>query len=175
MTAHQEAFLSADVVPAPPALGELVVTVHGTPVGQGNLTRNQHGAVYDKTKGLRPWRVALKTGIEDVLATQPGQFRPFHDRGVPVHVEMTFTFTRPGSHYGTGRNAGRLRELAPPHFTGMPDLDKISRAGLDALVEAGAIQDDRQVISLVAAKCYPGGHVDALAIPGAVIRMRPVL
>lgn len=168
MTARQEAFLPAELVPAPRA-DEVVITVHGTPVGQGNLIRNQHGAVYDKTKGLRPWRVVLKSAIEDALTGQP---QPLHDRGVPVHVEMTFTFTRPGSHFGTGRNAGRLRELAPWHFTGTPDIDKIARAGLDALVEAGAMQDDRQVVALVVAKCYPGGHVDALQIPGAVIRLR---
>lgn len=169
MTAHQEAFLPGEVVPRPQA-DELVITVHGTPVGQGSMTRNAHGALYsDNAKRLRPWRVAMKSAIEDALTGQP---QPLHDRGIPVQVTVTFTFGRPGSHFGTGRNAGRLRDLAPWHFTGLPDLDKAARSCLDALVEAGAVQDDRQVVALVAAKCYPGGHVDALAIPGAVIRLR---
>jgi crossover junction endodeoxyribonuclease RusA len=168
MTAHQEAFLPADVTPRPEA-DELLVTVHGTPVGQGSMTRNQHGALYSDNKRLRPWRVELKHAIDLALQGQP---MPLHGRGVPVQLQVTFTFKRPGSHFGTGRNAGRLRDLAPWHFTGTPDLDKCARAVGDALVEGGALADDSQIVSLVAAKAYPGGHVDALAIPGAVIRLR---
>lgn len=176
MTAHQEAFLPADVVPAPRA-DEVVITVHGTPVGQGSMTRNQHGALYsDNAKRLRPWRDTVVSAAREAIEEMHGERPlPLFGRGTPLHVGMVFTFKRPTSHYGTGRNSCLLKDSAPAEHVGFPDVDKAQRAILDALSAAGVWHDDRQVSRVTeAARVYPGGHADALDVPGAVIRIRAV-
>ena len=40
---------------------------------------------------------------------------------------MNFRFVRPKSHYGTGRNAKKLKPSAPPHHTQKPDATKLLR------------------------------------------------
>jgi Holliday junction resolvase RusA-like endonuclease len=171
------------VMPVPAAAVEvgigdhLVVVAHGLPVGQGSMTRNQHGALYStNAKKLRPWRDTLTSGAREAIEEMHGDRElPLFARGTPVHVGMTFTFPRPASHYGTGRNAAALKATAPMEYIGFPDVDKAIRAVLDAFSAAGVWDDDRQVSRVIeAARVYPGGHRDALAIPGAVIRVRAV-
>jgi Holliday junction resolvase RusA-like endonuclease len=71
----------------------------------------------------------------------------------PVGVALDFYFARPKSHYGSGRNAQLLRKGAPDYHTTKPDIDKLSRAVLDAITGI-LIRDDRQVVTLDAAKHY---------------------
>lgn len=67
----------------------------------------------------------------------------------PLRVGLLFTLPRPKSHYGKRG----LRPAAPPYPAGHPDLDKLTRAVLDALT--GVIfGDDAQVVSLAAEKVY---------------------
>lgn len=183
MTAHQEALADVGVMPVPAAAVEvgigdhLVVVARGTPIGQGSMTRNQHGALYsDNAKRLRPWRDTLLAAAREALEEMHGDRPlPLFARGTPVHVGMVLTFKRPTSHYGTGRNACALKASAPSEHVGFPDVDKAQRAVLDALTAAGVWQDDRQVSRITeAARVYPGGHPDALDVPGAVIRIRAV-
>lgn len=170
-------------MPIPPAAVEvgirdhLVVIAHGTPIGQGSMTRNQHGALYsDNAKCLRPWRDTLVTAAADAIEAMHGDVDlPLFGRGVPVHLGVVFTFGRPQSHYGTGRNAAVLKASAPVEYIGLPDIDKAVRALLDAMTAAGVFHDDRQVSRLTHVdRVYPGPARDALAIPGAVIRIRAV-
>ena len=72
----------------------------------------------------------------------------------PVHVWLTFCFARPASHYGTGRNAGKLKPSAPPFHTKAPDVDKLARLVLDAMENAGIVANDAQVIQLQAGKAW---------------------
>ena len=73
---------------------------------------------------------------------------------------IDFIFTRPESHYGTGRNSGILRDDAPPFPTSrrIGDIDKLVRTILDALAAAEVIVDDQIVASLTAEKrwCLAG-------------------
>lgn len=71
----------------------------------------------------------------------------------PVDVALTFYLTRPKNHYGTGRNAERLKQSAPSFPAVHPDIDKLTRAVLDALTGI-CFEDDRQVVGLVVAKRY---------------------
>lgn len=184
MTAHQEA-LAADlcVMPVPAAAAEvgirdhLVIVAHGAPVGQGSMTRNQHGALYSSNaKQLRPWRDTLTNGAREAIEEMHGDVElPLFGRGVPVHLGVVFTFARPASHYGSGRNSVVLKPSAPNEHVSSPDVDKLLRSVLDAMTAAGVWHDDRQVSRIVeAARVYPGGHADALTISGAVIRIRAV-
>jgi Holliday junction resolvase RusA-like endonuclease len=172
VTAHQDALLATEPAPVRAAVGELVVVVHGQPHGQGSKKMVPGGRfISDNDKRLRPWRQAVHTAAVDALGDVS---LPVFVRDEPVEVEVTFTFARPASHYGTGRNSGVLKASAPRHYTGTPDVDKALRAAYDSIVSAGTMHDDRQIVRTIGAKTYPGGHPDALDVPGAVIRVRAV-
>lgn len=71
----------------------------------------------------------------------------------PVRVRFSFYFPRPASHFGSGRNIGTLKSSAPVCHTKKPDVDKCSRACLDALT--GIVwKDDAQVVSKLVTKDY---------------------
>lgn len=72
----------------------------------------------------------------------------------PVRVSVVFTFARPKSHYGTGRNADRLKDAAPEFHTQPADVDKLSRLLLDSLEMAGVVRNDSQVWTLDAVKAW---------------------
>lgn len=145
----------------------LILTVHGTPAPQGSKTRNRAAAMYESSAKVKPWREAVKTAALDALSYDIC-WSPLIE---PVRVEVTFTLARPKHHYGTGRNAGVVKASAPQHPTGKPDVDKTTRATLDALTDAGVWRDDSFVTSLTATKAYPFSGPDALPHPGAVIRV----
>ena len=71
-----------------------------------------------------------------------------------VSVDVVFTFARPKSHYGTGRNADVVKESAPEHHTQAPDSDKLSRLILDSLEMAGVLVNDSQVWHMTASKAW---------------------
>lgn len=183
MTAHQQDALDPDlgVQPLPAAALEvgirdhLVIVAHGNPAGQGNLVRSKHGVLYSSNaKLLKPWRDTLGSHAREAMdEMHPGALLPLFPRGTPVSVGVVFTFARPASHFGSGRNAAVLKPSAPREHVSVPDIDKLLRGALDALTAAGVWDDDRQVCRVTeAARVYPGGHHDALHIPGAVIRIR---
>ncbi len=51
----------------------------------------------------------------------------------PVTLKLIFLQTRPKNHYGTGRNAGILKDSSPEYPVMQPDMDKLNRAIGDAL------------------------------------------
>ena len=174
MTAHQQP-LSDDVLVLAPAQPELRIVVHGTPTPQGNMVRGQWGGVYEKNaKKLQPWRDSVAAAARDAMeGTWPDLDLPLHPRGTAVAIMLTFTLDRPGGHFGTGRNAGVLKDSAPAIPTGRPDLDKLVRAAIDSLAAAGVMKDDTQVGQILARKFFTHSEAgDALDIPGAVIRVR---
>lgn len=147
------------------------VRVYGTPAPQGSKKGfyNPHigrvQLVDDNKKRLKPWRDAVRSDSADAM-TLP---KPI-DQGVAV--DMVFSFTRPQSHYRTGRNAHLLRDGAPVQPAGKPDLDKLARAAGDALKDAGVLRDDSRICEYRRlAKVWVGEDVDALDRPGALIRI----
>ena len=71
-----------------------------------------------------------------------------------VEVEIAYYFKRPKSHYGTGRNADKLKASAPDYHTKRPDLDNLNKAILDAIGDANLWKDDSLVCELVSSKHY---------------------
>lgn len=62
----------------------------------------------------------------------------------PIRITCWFYFKRPDSHFGSGKNTGRLKPSAPEHHCSFPDLDKLMRAINDSLT--GVVwRDDKQV------------------------------
>lgn len=64
----------------------------------------------------------------------------------PVEVLVVAWLPRPRSHYGTGRDVGRLRPSAPAFPTTTPDVDKLARVVLDGLTDGGLWRDDAQAV-----------------------------
>jgi Holliday junction resolvase RusA-like endonuclease len=66
------------------------------------------------------------------------------DKGKPVLLHIQAYMPRPSSHFGTGKNAGKLKESAPFWHTVKPDSDNILKAVKDAL-KGVCWYDDSQV------------------------------
>lgn len=150
----------------------LTITVYGLPAPQGSKRHLGRGVLVESSKKVKPWREAVKAAALAVLL--PAGLAPLDG---PLVADMVFTFTRPRSHYRTGRNAHLLRDTAPAAPTSPPDLSKLARSTEDALTDAGAYVDDARIVAYRRlAKVYAGtpGDPDALHIPGAVIRIRPL-
>lgn len=81
----------------------------------------------------------------------------------PVTVQIIFFVGRPKSHFGAGKNAGRLRVPVRTYPTGKPDLDNYAKAIMDCLTQLRLWRDDAQVVELTTRKLYGG--------PGADIRV----
>jgi Holliday junction resolvase RusA-like endonuclease len=75
----------------------------------------------------------------------------------PLSVSISFFMPRPKGHFGTGRNAGKLKPSAPKFHIVKPDKDNLEKFYYDVL--NGLVwKDDAQVISGSAKKlyCKPG-------------------
>lgn len=123
----------------------------GEPAPQGS--KNPWGG--EANKRTKPWREAIAADAQAALAGEPAF------PGL-VKAELRFTFARPQAHFGTGRNAARLKDSAPLYKGSKPDLDKLVRAVGDALTQAGVIRDDSKIASIATAKTYgdtPGVRV----------------
>lgn len=62
----------------------------------------------------------------------------------PVILTAQFHFLRPAGHFGTGRNAGKLKDSAPLDYCGTPDLSKLLRCVEDGLSQL-VYRDDKQI------------------------------
>lgn len=126
-------------------------TIDGTPQQQGSK-RVLRGRAVEANKNLTSWRVDAITTIRAAIADKPG-----FPTGEPVQVKVTFTYARPRSHYGTGRNAGILKPSAPVWKTSAADLDKLERALGDVLTQSGCLIDDALIVDWQARKVW-GDH-----------------
>lgn len=98
---------------------------------------------------VKAWEAVVRSAA--VLAAVEQDW-PEPENG-PLALVLQFAFQRPRSHYRTGRHAGELRETAPLYPAVRPDVDKLSRAVLDAMIGA-VIADDARVVHLRATKVY---------------------
>lgn len=73
---------------------------------------------------------------------------------VPVELELRFYIGRPKYHFGTGKNAGVIKERYRYAFpTGRPDLTNLQKLCEDALTGV-AWKDDDQVVAVDARKVF---------------------
>ena len=70
-----------------------------------------------------------------------------------VGVVMKFYLPRPKYHYGTGKNAGKLKSTAPFYPIVTPDWDRLSLFVCDCL-KGIAYRDDKQIVDANVIKCY---------------------
>ena len=145
----------------------VVIRVLGQPAPQGSkkafairkggqLT-GRVAVVESSDKKVKSWRAAVVEAASEV--------KKWPMLEGPLFVGMTFYLPRPLSHYGTGRNAGTLRDSAPAYPSGRPDSSKLLRATEDALTTAGIYRDDAQIVTTRLAKRYADGEL----LPGVHI------
>lgn len=129
------------------------ITLHipGKPRSKGSYRAIQaHGRAFLKNSDdhLAEWTNLIK--LEWQRQMRDRLFEHGESPGpwdTPFMVEVQCRFIRPKCHFGTGRNAGKLKASAPGAACCMrtPDADKILRAVLDAL-QGFCWKDDRQVV-----------------------------
>lgn len=154
---------------------EFVLTVPGAGAPKGSLvcTRNRTHQLREDNKRTKPYRAKIAGWARKLITEQAGPWQP-------VGVEITFTFDRPASHYGTGRNRHLLKHSAPVHPSSksVGDSDKLARTVLDALEDAHVFANDAQVVELTARKAYAVDNVrpgsDVLTYAGTRIRIYPI-
>ena len=144
-----------------------VFRIKGVPGAQGSKVMTRWGSMRESSSRVGPWRQAVMWQTENDYL-----FPPIID---PVCVDIIFFFARPKSHYGTGKNADKLKDSAPEHCTSSShgDIDKLCRSTLDGLaVRSGGnvIRDDSQVVRLCAEKRY----ASADEATGALVTIVPL-
>lgn len=131
--------------------------VPGRPAPQGSKRHVGRGIMVESSKALGPWR-------ERVAIAAHNASRDMFPKGEAVGVYIMFVMPRP---------SGTPKRSTPPAVK-RPDIDKLSRAVLDAITDV-LIQDDSAVVTLYAVKRLaeidetPGAHIQILlAQPTAV-------
>lgn len=133
--------------------------VPGHPIGQGNMIKGKYGNLYDKTKGLRPWREMVTTQARNALAMARKNRVAVHQFSTEVGLHVAFVQPRPAS-------APKTKPLAATKKSHLNhDLDKLVRAIQDSLTDAGVWEDDAQVVEHFICKRVadygesPGAHI----------------
>lgn len=117
--------------------------------------------ITDDSKRSKPWQASVADAATEAM---DGPLL-----AGPLELILTFTVPRPQGHYGTGRNAGTVKQSAPLFPVVKPDVTKLVRAVEDALT--GIVwRDDAQVISQHASKVY--GEPASCAVE--VLSLEPV-
>ena len=100
-------------------------TVLGEPVSQ---KRHRHVKMGSFVRTYDP--SADQKADFRIVAQQQAPAQPISD---PMFVEINAYFSRPKSHYGTGRNADKLKDSSPTYHTKKPDADNCVKFVFDAL------------------------------------------
>jgi Holliday junction resolvase RusA-like endonuclease len=139
--------------------------VFGTPApgGSKKLVRvggKRSGKVIllDDCARNKPWRERVAWAARGAYAGPP--------LACPLAVRFDFVVPRPRGHYGTGRNAGIVRDSAPLYPSVKPDITKLIRSSEDALTGILWI-DDALIICQSATKSYGD-------TPGVRVSVRPM-
>lgn len=105
-------------------------------------------ALTSTTKGLKEWESKIKHSALAAMAAEPEVWQG----GVSVTAE--FYIKRPKTHYGTGKNAGTLKDRFKAILcTKTPDLDKLVR-GINDPLTGVVYKDDSQIVTIAASKRY---------------------
>ena len=144
----------------------LAVHVVGTPRQQGSkrgFVVQAKGAkaraviVDDNKKPLKDWRTDVVLACRSAIEASTDTAWPLLG---PLAVRLVFAMPKPA-------------RPKWPWPAVKPDIDKLERAVLDSLTDAGAWSDDAQVVDLHAIKDYPGPDIGQ-HLPGVRITVHRV-
>lgn len=94
----------------------------------------------DTAKGKDAWQAHCR-----IAAVQEAANERWSLETGAVSLSVAFIFARPKSHYGTGKNAGKLKPNLSPWHTQKPDRTKLLRCIEDSF--KGVLwKDDSQVV-----------------------------
>ena len=137
--------------------------VPGVPRAGGSKRHIGGGRVIDASPRAKEWRANVTSFVYEAMV------KGAIDKAQgPVSFRLVFYFTRPKSHYRTGKNAGVLKDNAPKLHLQRPDVTKLIRSTEDAITDAGLWMDDCYVVLQQAAKRWAGPH----EFQGAVISVK---
>lgn len=108
------------------------VWIPGKPAPQGSKRHLGNGIMVESSKSVKPWRVDVAWAAREAF---------LHPLDGPVRLELGFVMPRPKS----------APKRSTPAAVKRPDLDKLSRAVLDAITGV-VVADDSQIVHLVATK-----------------------
>lgn len=149
--------------------GDAVLSVHvvGTPKQQGSKRgfvvpgkgdRKARAVVVDDNKRpLKDWRTDVVLRCQAEIEAAAGVQWPLLG---PVAVRLVFAMPKPA-------------RPKWPWPAVKPDIDKLERAVLDAMTDAGVWGDDAQVVDLHTVKQYPSAEI-AQPLPGVRITVHRV-
>lgn len=135
-------------------MSAFVVEVPGVPAPKGSKIRTRYG-MRESSKRVKPWEELV---VAAVMQQMDAEFL-FTPLAPPYRVDVWFYFQRP-----------RTTKARVPVAPKLGDVDKLARATLDPLTNAGLIEDDRHVVELWAKKAWAG----PTETPGAVIRVTSI-
>lgn len=137
--------------------------VRGEPVPQGSkrawLNRATGKVMMAEDQGTRhrDWRAHVMHAAMEAAANTD-LTEPIRDA---VTVSVTFYIRRGIGHYGSGRNADKVKDSAPEYPIKPPDLDKLTRSIFDSMTDARVWLDDSQVASMLVRKRWCDRFTDA--------------
>jgi len=115
----------------------MIITVIGRPAPKGSYRAPAANVVINDNEATKPWQQAVMYAVLSARAGNPDAYR-LHG---PCEVGLAFYFLRPKS-------------VKAVHMAVRPDIDKLQRSTLDALVDIGAIEDDARIVDISASKRY---------------------
>ena len=107
-----------------------------------NFQRGKFRGTYDPSSGDK----------QDFLA-KAMMYVPTVPYDEPLAVNLNFAFSRPKSHYRTGKMSDVLKDNAPDWHTGTPDADNLAKFVCDAF-NGAYWKDDSRISSLLVTKIY---------------------
>jgi Holliday junction resolvase RusA-like endonuclease len=118
---------------------------------------SKSGRIYDAQKGKAGQIATIRLFVAQSVKDQGWKLT-----GEPVWMSLEFVMTRPDGHFGTGKNAGKLKPSAPRWPTAKNgDRTNLLKAVEDALT--GIVwHDDAQVVDGPIRKSY--GETDVIRI-----------
>jgi len=153
----------------------LTIVVHGRPAPQGSKKYAGHrrnsasgrisAVLVEQSKRVKPWRALVTAAALEARIVSHIGATPVHLPSLdgPLEAEVIFTVRKPAS--------APKRRRTWPNTRDSGDLDKLLRSTFDGIADGGAVVDDSRIIRVTATKTFPLEHPEALAEPGAVIRL----
>jgi Holliday junction resolvase RusA-like endonuclease len=139
--------------------GDLIARlwIPGQPIPAPRVKVGRWGAYY--TPAYSEWLEAAKQKVDSDYPQEP--LTGF------VRIELKCVIARAKSHYGTGKNADKLKpSMAEKHPIPRGDVDNLAKGPLDALT-GRVYPDDLQVTQLLVKKRWAGPH----ELPGVEIKI----
>jgi Holliday junction resolvase RusA-like endonuclease len=125
------------------------------PIKKGGIFTGRMAVVDDNPRS-REWKNAVASCAAEAYQSHAQLLDG------PIRLSVEFRLPRPQGHFGSGKNAGKLRAGCPNYPTTRPDATKLLRGVEDACTQV-IWRDDAQIVDQIVAKRYsekPGAWIE---------------